>query len=196
MLSSKIGGSSMKVDWKDPADAERLRDLMNGESDAKQRDRYRVVLIAGEGLGEQRELERQAIAQTVNRARQFVDQWVGRYRRDGISALRPKRQPGAKSKLTLQQEQELCVMLDAGPDPAEGLAAFNGPILRERIQQRFGKLYSLAGVYALLHRLGYNDLMPRTTHPDTDPAELDAFKKKSSPSVWLSSKKPIPTNAC
>jgi transposase len=167
----------MKVDWKDPADAPRLRELINGESDAKQRDRYRVVLIAGEGLGEQRELEREAIAQTVNRARQFVDQWVGRYRSNGIDALRPKRQPGAKSKLTAEQQQELCVMLDTGPDPAEGLAAFNVPILRERIQQRFGKLYSLAGVYALLHRLGYNDLMPRTTHPDTDPAELEAFKK-------------------
>ena len=47
--------------------------------------------------------------------------------------------------------------------PKKGLAAYNGPILREKIQQRFGKLYSLAGVYALLHRLGYNDLMPRTT---------------------------------
>ena len=49
--------------------------------------------------------------------------------------------------------------------------------------ERFGKLYTLDGVYKLLHRLGYNDLMPRTTHPDTDPAELEAFKKKCCPSV-------------
>jgi transposase len=186
----------MRVHWKDPGDAERLRELMNGESDAKQRDRYRVVLIAGEGLGELRELEREAIAQTTNRSRQFVDQWVARYRGNGIDALQPKRQPGATPKLTTEQQQELCTMLDGGPDPSEGLAAFNGPILRERIQQRFGKLYSLAGVYALLHRLGYNDLMPRTTHPDTDAAVLDAFKKKSFPSVWLSSKRPTPTNVC
>ena len=46
---------------------------------------------------------------------------------------------------------------------------------------------------ALLHRLGYNDLMPRTTHPDTDPAERAAFKK-SCPSVWISSKRPTPTS--
>jgi transposase len=196
MLYSNAGGSSMKVDWKDPGDADRLRELVKVESDAKQRDRYRVVLIAGEGLGEQRELEREAIAQTANRSRQFVDQWVGRYRKNGIEALRPKRQPGAKSKLTTQEQQELCTILDDGPDPSEALAAFNGPILRERIQQRFGKLYSLAGVYALLHRLRYNDLMPRTTHPDTDPATLDAFKKKSSPSVWLSSKQRTATNVC
>ena len=52
---------------------------------------------------------------------------------------------------------------------------------------------SLSGTYALLHRLGYNDLMPRTTHPDTDPAERAAFKK-SCPSVWISSKRPTPTS--
>lgn len=186
----------MKVDWKDPADAERLRALMGDESNAKQRDRYRAVLIAGEGLGEQTELEREQIAKTVGRSRQFVDQWVGRYRRNGIEGLVPRRQPGAKPKLTLEEQQQLCAMLEAGPDPSEGIAAFNGPILREKILERFGKLYSLPGVYALLHRLGYNDLMPRTTHPDTDPALLEAFKKKNCPSVWLSSKQPIATNAC
>ena len=34
-------------------------------------------------------------------------------------------------------------MLEAGPAPEEGLAACNGPILRQKIQERFGKLYSL-----------------------------------------------------
>jgi len=185
----------MKVDWKDPADAMRLRELIRQTSNAKQRDRYRVVLIAGAGLGAQPELHREHIGAAVGRSRQFVDTWVGRYRSGGIDALLPRRQPGAKPKLTIQEQQELCAMLDAGPSPEEGLAAFNGPILREKIQQWFGKLYTLDGVYKLLHRLGYNDLMPRTTHPDTDPAELDAFKK-SCPNVWISSRQPTPTNVC
>jgi hypothetical protein len=87
----------------------------------------------------------------------------------------------------------LCEMLDAGPTPEEGLAAYNGPIIRQKIQERFDTLMSLSGVYALLHRLNYNDLMPRTTHPDTDPAELEAFKK-SCPSIWISSKQPTPAS--
>src|SRR5689334_11399493 len=86
----------MKVDWKDPDDARRLGDLVAAASNAKQRDRYRVVLIAGQGLGDRAELDRAQIAATVGRARQFVDQWVGRYRRGGIDALVPKRQPGAR----------------------------------------------------------------------------------------------------
>jgi transposase len=73
-------------------------------------------------------------------------------------------------------------MLDAGPPEADGLAAYNGPVLRERISERFGKLYSLPGLYALLHRIGYNDLMPRTTHPGSSPAAREEFKKKSCPS--------------
>src|SRR5882724_6081409 len=83
---------SMKVDWKGPADAERLRDLIRQTSNAKQRDRYRVVLIAGAGLGVQAEVYREQIAAAVGRSRQFVDEWVGRYRSGGLDGLLPKRQ--------------------------------------------------------------------------------------------------------
>ena len=82
----------MHVDWKDPSDARQLRDRIAQETNAKQRDRYRVVLIAGEGLGEEAELERQQIATALGRSRQFVDQWVGRYRCGGLAALKPRRQ--------------------------------------------------------------------------------------------------------
>jgi len=186
----------MKVEWKDAGDEHRLIELVAVTANAKQRDRYRVVLIAGRGLGEQRELEREQIAATVGRSRQFVDQWVGRYRKGGVEALVPKRQPGAARRLSAEQEAELCAMLESGPPPQEGIAAYNGPILREKIEQRFGKLYSLTGVYKLLHRLGYNDLMPRPRHPDADPSAVETFKKKICPSVWIRSEPRIPTSAC
>jgi len=185
----------MKVDWKDPGDADRLRELIAAETQAKQRDRYRVVLLAGEGLGDQRECSREQIAAIVGRARQFVDQWVVRYRQQGLAGLKAIKQPGAEPKLTVQQQQELVSWLERGPTAEEKLAAYNGPILREKIQEHFGKLYSLNGVYALLHRLGYNDLMPRTTHPDTDPAVLESFKKKSSPRRSRRSQQITRTNA-
>ncbi len=186
----------MRVVWQDAGDKCRLMELVATTSNAKQRDRYRVVLIAGCGLGEDPELEREQIAQIVGRSRQFVDQWVGRYRRGGIGALVPERQPGAVRRLTHEQEAHLCQMLEAGPSPEEGIAAYNGPILREKIEKCFNVVYSLDGVYKLLHRLGYNDLMPRPRHPDTDPAAIEHFKKKSCPSVWLSSRASIPTSAC
>ncbi len=185
----------MKVDWKDPGDASRLVELVAASPGAKQRDRYRAVLLAGQGLGDRAELGREEIAATVGRSRQFVDQWVGRYRRGGVEALVPKRQPGAARRLTDEQEAQLCAMPDAGPPPEEGLAAYNGPILRGRIEERFGKGYSLAGVYRLLHRLRYNDLVPRPRHPDADPAAPEAFKKRSCPHDWSRSAPGTPASA-
>lgn len=186
----------MKVQWKNGADEQQLIERVAATGNAKQRDRYRVVLIAGRGLGDQPELDREQIAATVGRSRQFVDQWVGRYRKGGLEALVPRRQPGAARRLSNAEEAQLCAMLEAGPPPEEGIAAYNGPILQERIEQRFGKVYSLSGVYKLLHRLGYNDLMPRPHHPDADPAVIEHFKKTSCPGVWLRSRASTPANAC
>ena len=62
----------MKLNWKNPDDATRLRQLIRDESAAKQRDRYRVVLLAGEGLGEKPEMTREqveVVAAAVSQAR-------------------------------------------------------------------------------------------------------------------------------
>src|SRR5690242_7346698 len=101
----------MKVDWKDPDDARRLAGLVAAEPKAKQRDRYRVVLLAGQGLGDQPQVTRERIATAVGRSRQFVDEWVGRYRTGGVEALRPRKQPGATPKLDAAQQQQLKAML-------------------------------------------------------------------------------------
>jgi transposase len=184
----------MKVQWKTSEDQPRLKQLMIEQTNAKQRDRYRAVLIAGQGWGDKAELQREEIAAVLGRSRQFVDTWVGRYRKGGIEALLPKRQPGAKPKLTMEQQQELSAMLDRGPAAEEGLAAYNGPIIREKIQELFGKTVALGSVYRILHRLGYNDLMPRGTNPKTDPAAMEDFKKTFCPSVCLSSRSSIPAS--
>jgi hypothetical protein len=38
------------------------------------------------------------------------------------------------------------------------------------LEQEFAARYTLRGVYELLHRLGYSDLMPRLQHPEIHPA--------------------------
>ena len=168
----------MIVVWKESSHPQQLKQVVAATDNAKQRDRYRVVLLAGEGSAFHRQLTREQIAERVGRSRQLVDQWVGRYRRGGLSGLIPHRPKGRPPKLTAAQQQELCRMLDSGPSADEGIAAYNGPILRQMIEERFQKVYKLDAVYKLLHRLGYNDLMPRPKHPDTDPAALEAFKKR------------------
>jgi transposase len=168
----------MKVLLHYPDDLIELRRLTTTQANAKQRDRYRVVLIAAEGM-EGREIKREQIAAVVGRSRQFVDEWVKRYRKGGLGALKPRKQPGRASFLTDPQKQQLKALLDGGPQEREDpRCVFFGQDIRQLIQRHFAKVYSLSGVYKLLHELGYSWLCPRPRHPKGDPQEQEAFKKK------------------
>jgi transposase len=168
----------MKVKLHDPSDLFRLRQWVRDEMNAKQRDRFRSVLIAAEGIDGE-EVRRDQIALVVGRSRQFVDEWVRRYRSGGLDALRPRKQTGRPSRLTMQEKQQLKEALDAGPqEGVDPRAVFFGQDVRELIRRRFNKLYSPSGVYKLLETLGYSWLCPRPHHPKGNPAEQDAFKKK------------------
>jgi transposase len=184
----------MKAKSRDPSDAGQLRELVREESNAKQRDRYRVALLAVEGL-DGKELNREQIAAVVGRSRQFVDEWVNRYRHGGIKALVAKKQPGRSPRLTADEQQQLKAALDAGPQEGfDQRSVFFGQDIRELIKRKFNKTYSLSGVYKLLSNLGYSWLCPRPRHPKGDPAAQDAFKKKWS-RTSRRSKTPIPANA-
>jgi len=163
-----------------PQDVQRLTELVAAEQDAKQRDRYRAALLAltGRADGGARPMYREEIAATLSRSRQFIDEWVGRYRDGGVDALVPRKQPGRARRLDAEQERKLCATLDAGPDEASGRSAFTGRDVQALVASCFGKAYSLNGVYQLLHRLEYSWLMPRPRHPKADAAAEEAFKKK------------------
>lgn len=189
----------MKVELRDSSDLSRLRQLVREERNAKQRDRYRVVLIAAEGL-EGIEATPDQIAAAVGRSRQFVDEWVKRYRVGGIEiggieSLRARKQPGRAPWLTVDEKEQLKQALDAGPVPdVDKRCVFFGEDVRELIRRRFNKAYSLSGVYKLLHGMGYSWLCPRPRHPKGDPAAQEAFKKKSS-KTWQPSRRAARTNA-
>jgi transposase len=165
----------MKAALHNPSDLEQLRQLVRVEANAKQRDRYRVVLLAADGV----ERTREQIAEAVGRSRQFVDEWVGRYRTGGIGNLRPLKQPGRTPFLTPDQEEELKRAIDDGPqEGADARSVFFGQDIRTLIKRRFNQTYSLSGTYELLKRLGYSWLCPRPRNPRGDPAAQAAFKKK------------------
>jgi hypothetical protein len=48
----------MMVVWKGSSDPQRLKEFVAGTDNAKQRDRYRVVLLAGEGSASHGQLTR------------------------------------------------------------------------------------------------------------------------------------------
>jgi len=158
-----------------PGDRQSLEDLVRRESDAKQRDRYRAVLLAMGGL------EGDEIAGRLGRSPRFVDEWVGRYRRGGLAALRPRKQPGRRPKLTPRQEQLLKERLDAGPRDGDGVCSLRGRDVCEIIEQEFGVVHTLGGIYDVLRRLGYSSLVPRPRHRKNDPAATERFVREDAP---------------
>jgi transposase len=152
-----------------------LQELMTRESNAKQRDRYRAVLLAMDGL------EGDEIAGRVGRSPRFVDEWVGRYRKGGIDALLPKKQPGRPPKLTAEQEAALKARLDAGPRAADGVCTLRGKDVCRIIEAEFGVVHTLGGIYDVLRRIGYSSLVPRPRHRKNDPAAMKQFVERDAP---------------
>lgn len=160
----------MTVTPREAGDRALLEDRVRGEANAKQRDRYRAVLLAMDGL------EGDEIALRLGRSPRFVDEWVGRYRRGGLAALRPRKQPGRRPKLTPQQEGQLKARLDAGPRDSDGVCALRGRDVCRIIEREFGVVHTLGGIYDVLRRLGYSSLVPRPRHRKNDPAAMREFE--------------------
>jgi transposase len=146
-------------------DIDELRRRVRKETNAKQRDRYRVVLLALEGKMEP------DIRRMLHRSRGFIQRWVYAYRDQGIAGLFPQSPPGKPSKLTNTQREQLKASLEGQTDLRRGID------FRQRIQDFFGVPYSLSGAFHVLHELGYEPLRPRPVNPKKDSEAEEAWKQ-------------------
>jgi transposase len=162
------------------SDLDELRRRIRREANAKQRDRYRVVLLALEGKTEPEIRER------TDRSRGFVQRWVYVYRDRGLDAIGPIKQSGRPTKLPRQQEQ---AFLDRIRHAGRIL---RGHDIVEILKQEFGVCYTLQGAYDLLHRLGYEPLKPRPVNPKKDP-QAEAAWKQAAPLLSKPSEASTPT---
>lgn len=105
--------------------------------------------------------------------------WMRRYESEGVEGLRDRPRSGAPQRLARDRQEAFVQRVVDGPGAESGLSAWRGEDLRGVLRQEFGAEYSLSGVYALLHRLGLSNLMPRPQHPRSDEAAQAAFKKSA-----------------
>ena len=156
----------MNVELHCRKDLQELLDRSRHERNAKQRDRYRVVLLALEGQ------TTEAIMHTLDRSKNFVQRWVYAYRDGAMDAVYPRRQTGRPRKLTAVEEVRLRERILAGPKPQDAVCSLRGEDARRIIKSEFAVQYSLPGVYVLLHRLGLSSLAPRPRHKKNDPEKM------------------------
>ena len=138
-----------------------LKTLARRTRDARTLQRLQIIILALQ------QHTAPQIAATLNLSRRSVQIYVYRYNGHGLDGLSERRCGGNQNKLTDQQEQQLTQWLDLQAGDPHASVRF----AREAgqwIEQHFGKVYSLSGLYDLLHRLGYSWLMPRSRHRHAD----------------------------
>ncbi len=170
----------MNVTPHDLGDVQELRQRVRKETNAKQRDRYRCVLLALNGKTEPK------IRDGTGRSRGFIQRWVYAYRDGGLEAVVARRPPGREPKLTAQQQADLVGRLQCPNAPRRGVD------IQALLADEFGVTYSLRGAVLLLHRLGLEPLKPRPVNPKKNPDDEAAWKE-GAPFLPRPSKNNTPT---
>jgi transposase len=152
---------------------DQLEALAGSENGKARFLRLRIVILALVGR------TAPEIALALGVGRRTVQSWVARYNDEGIDGLADRPGRGRPCRLSGPQLEQFRRRIDAGPTPEDGTCTLRGPEVRALLEREFGVAYSLAAVYFLLHRLGYEPLVPRPRHIKTDPVAQEEFKKKS-----------------
>jgi len=152
-----------------PGDIELLKQKVRSETNAKQRDRYRAVMLALEGM------KTSDIMKKLDRSKNFVQRWSYAYRDGGITAAIPKPHTGRPFKLLPEHKMSFRQRILDGPMDCDEVCTLGGKDARVILEKEFGVKYSLPGVYALMHRLGLSCLKPRPKHRKNDPEKMQQW---------------------
>jgi len=159
----------MDVTAHHPKDIDELNRRIRLTRNAKQRDRYRVVLLAIQGLTTPQIMDK------LGRSRGFVQRWAYVYRDHSIDEIYEQPRSGAPPKLRREDEQAFKDRINNGPLEADGVCALRGKNAQRILEDEFGAKYTLDGAYAVLHRLGFSCLMPRPKHRKNDPEKMQQW---------------------
>ena len=159
----------MHVEDNDPLD--RLQEAARRYRNTRTWPRVQAVILARQGDTAPQ------IARALGVSRRAIQAWVAAYNRGGLEALPNRPHPGRAPLLSRDQEVRLLERIDAPPRPEDGVCELRGADIRRILEKEFEARYSQSGVYKLLHRLDYNDLMPRPQHPDSSPEAQEFFKE-------------------
>jgi len=129
-----------------------LKRLERSEKDANRARRLCIMILAQEGWAAP------AVAMAVDLSRRICPRWVQRYNTSGLKGLDDERGHEPRSPLTPEQETEVRQRIDAGPTKPDEVCSLRGKDIQRILAEEFNLLRSLAGVYHLLHRLGYSYL--------------------------------------
>jgi transposase len=102
------------------------------------------------------------IVKMIDVGRSTINTWLRLYETQGVEGLIARKPPGAKSRLTPEQRQELKTTLAQGPQTAGFTSGvWTGPLVRQYVWEHFGVDYHIHHLPWLLHKLGFSVQRPR-----------------------------------
>jgi transposase len=149
-----------------------LKTLAANEPAKRRFLRIRAVILASEGQ------TAEAIAEALGCSRRTVQNWIAAYNKEGSDSFHDQPRPGRPKLFPDQKLDQLRARLDAGALPGDGVCTLRAKDIQTILQNEFGVLYTLPGLYDFLHRIGYSYLDPRPKHVKSDPEAQEEFKKK------------------
>ena len=154
-----------------------------GGLDAAERARRERVRLAAAEMIEAGAGDRE-VAKRFRVSRMSVNRWRRALAAGGREALASKGAGGAKCKLTAAQVAELEEVLDAGPGAAGYLdQCWTLARVADQAWRRFGVEYTLAGMDALLHRIGWSVQVPARRAAERDEGKIARWREDTWPVI-------------
>lgn len=151
-----------------------LRGLAGKVKDADQVRRLLALAAVYDGM------DRTAAARIGGMDRQTLRDWAHRFNESGPAGLINVKPTGRRPKLSVEQQEVLRQLVEAGPDPErDGVVRWRCADLQRVLGQRFGVDLSTVAIGRVLKKLGFSHISARPRHPAQDPQAIAAFKKTS-----------------
>ena len=112
--------------------------------------------------------------------RQTLRDWAHRFNEHGPIGLINIKPVGRRPKLSVEQQEALRQLVEAGPDPEKhGVVRWRCVDLQRVLGALFGVDLSTVAIGRQLKRLGFSHISARPLHPAQDAQAITTFKKTS-----------------
>ncbi|MEI7027124.1 helix-turn-helix domain-containing protein [Paenibacillus sp. y28] len=133
------------------SELEEVSGAMRQAKDRRMFERYQAIYLHLKGTSM---IE---IADILNRNRMTVSQYIHAYKNGGLPALQLEHSPGAPSRLTKEQQEQLKQTVAYSVPHEVGFTAKHNwtlELIAAYVEQQWGHHYSLRGMSKVMERLG------------------------------------------
>ena len=144
--------------------------LAKTEKNARQRIRFLAFAHIAEG---------KSLSETARIIKVFprtVINWVSKFRKDGINALKEQSGRGRKRRIEEKDEAAIGNLVEEMQNKREG-GRIRGGDVHKMIEARYGVNLSNGSLYRVLHRAGLSWITGRSQHPKANIGMQEDFKK-------------------